>query len=187
MCSRLSRKARAITCSTRLGSGDMRVFGVISPEILPFCHFGAWGEASTEEGGGVPNRGGIGRGSRGRGRANQRGAEFAPKLQGLPGCLPPGSNETIMHLWSYRKRDGCERSSERMATGRPYWCTAGRRNGGAVCAGAAEWIRQLRRSGLHHAERNRATRVDLGRGGVGVRNQERSRELAPADVDFTHG
>ena len=63
----------------------MRVFGVISGEILPVCHFGAWGEASTEEGGGVPNRGGIGRGS--GGGANQRGAEFAPKLQGLPGVL----------------------------------------------------------------------------------------------------
>jgi hypothetical protein len=65
----------------------MRVLGVISPEILPFCHFGAWGEGVNGGGVGVPNRGVIGR-SRGRGGgANQRWAEFAPRLQGLPGVL----------------------------------------------------------------------------------------------------
>jgi hypothetical protein len=31
----------------------MRVFGVISPEILPFCHFGAWGEGVNGVGGAV--------------------------------------------------------------------------------------------------------------------------------------
>src|SRR4029077_14525863 len=187
MCLRLSRKARAVTCSTRLGSGDMRVFGVISRAILPFVILGRGERRQRRRGAVCPIGEELGgKAGAGAGRTSE-GLSLHLSYRVCRGCLPLGSNETIMHLCSYRKRDGCERSSERMATGHPYWCDAGRRHGGAVCAGAAEWIRQLRRSGLHHAERNRATRVDLGRGGVGVRNQERSRELAPADVDFTHG
>ena len=64
----------------------MRVFGAISP-ILPFCHFGAWGVGVNGVGLRCAQSGSNWEGKPGWGGANQRGAEFAPKLQGLPGVL----------------------------------------------------------------------------------------------------
>jgi hypothetical protein len=65
----------------------MRVFGVISREILSFCHLGRGERRQPRRGAVCPIGEELGGEAGAGGGANQRGAEFAPKLQGLPGVL----------------------------------------------------------------------------------------------------